>query len=433
MAIRSMTLCLIFPLFLLYSVSRARARVPDSDTFTLVNAGEFGEYFPENGASYRLLPIGNYLFQLCFYNTTPDAFHLAMLMGNEDSDFSFLRFVWEANRYSPVAENATLSFNRDGNLVLANPGGGVVWSTDTADKGVVGLGVLENGNLLLYDKKRNIVWQSFDHPTDTLLVGQSLRLGGPAKLISAGDEEGSVGRYSLVLQPNGLEMYLNLGENKTLSYSGDKFRYRGTSPPSSVTLTFGPEEPGSSVYVVGLSNPGDVYARTFFNSTFSFMRLEYDGNIKVYTYYEKAEYASWAETFTQFSEREHLTRCSLPGFCGALGVCENEMCVACPRPQGLLGWSKDCRPPELGRSCGDEKAIGYYKVEGVEHFLGAHDAGAGAVVKKVDECRGRCSRDCSCLGFAYKKESSRCLLFPFIGTLSKVDDHRRSVYIKVAK
>ncbi|KAG9456938.1 hypothetical protein H6P81_001446 [Aristolochia fimbriata] len=423
---RRMTLCLIFPLFLLSSVTRAR--VPDSDSFTYANAGDFGEYFPEYGASYRLLPIGNFYFQLCFYNTTSEAFHLAMFMGNGngDSDFTLLRFVWEANRDAPVADNATLSFTRDGDLVLANPGGRVVWSTGTANKGVVGLKLLDDGNLVLYNGKGKYVWESFDHPTDTLLVGQSLRTGGPAStLVSRG------GRYSLVLQPNGLELYLNLGKNKTLSYSGGTFRDVGTF--SSVSFGCVPETPDGFVYVASLSNSGAVYARTFFDSTLSFMRLESDGNIRVYAYYKRAEFSSWAETFTQFSERERLSRCSLPEFCGGLGVCDKEMCVACPRPKGLLGWSNDCRPPELGRSCGDGKAIGYYKVEGVEHFLGAHDAGEGTVAKKVDECRERCSGDCSCLGFAYKEESSRCLLFPFLGTLSKVDDARRSVYIKVAK
>ncbi|XP_077227010.1 epidermis-specific secreted glycoprotein EP1-like [Tasmannia lanceolata] len=36
--------------------------------------------------------------------------------------------------------------------------------------------------------------------------------------------------------------------------------------------------------------------------------------------------------------------------CGSFGVCEEEMCVGCPKPQWLLGWSKNCEPPKL-RSC----------------------------------------------------------------------------------
>ncbi|KAK6785242.1 hypothetical protein RDI58_018697 [Solanum bulbocastanum] len=33
------------------------------------------------------------------------------------------------------------------------------------------------GNLVLFDKRKRTIWQSFDHPTDSLLPGQNLVSG----------------------------------------------------------------------------------------------------------------------------------------------------------------------------------------------------------------------------------------------------------------
>ncbi|XP_076918380.1 epidermis-specific secreted glycoprotein EP1-like [Bidens hawaiensis] len=163
-------LLLWFKLFFFIS----EALVPASDTFTYVNNDidlEFGDYIVEYGANYRFLPLSSSPFQLCFYNTTPNAFTLALRMGTVRSE-SLMRWVWEANRGNLVRENATFTFGRDGNLVLADANGRVVWQTNTANKGVVGFKVLPTGNMVLHDRKGNFLWQSFDSPTDTLLMGE---------------------------------------------------------------------------------------------------------------------------------------------------------------------------------------------------------------------------------------------------------------------
>jgi hypothetical protein len=181
--------------------------VPLSSTFKYVNEGEFGDYIVEYGANYRVLDPFNSPFQLCFYNTTPNAFTLALRMGTVRST-STMRWVWEANRGNPVGENATLTFGEDGNLVLADADGRIAWQTNTANKGVVHFQVQPNGNMVLQDVKGYFIWQSFDYPTDTLLVGQSLRAGGAARLVSRRSEkQNSNGAYSLVMEPKRLAIY----------------------------------------------------------------------------------------------------------------------------------------------------------------------------------------------------------------------------------
>lgn len=92
-----------------------------------------------------------------------------------------MRWVWDANRNDPVHENATLTFGQDGNFVLVDADGRLVWQTKTANKGVTGIKLLPNGNFVLHDKNGKFSWQSFNHPTDTLLAGQSVKINGMVK------------------------------------------------------------------------------------------------------------------------------------------------------------------------------------------------------------------------------------------------------------
>ncbi|KAE8703303.1 Epidermis-specific secreted glycoprotein EP1 [Hibiscus syriacus] len=257
---------LSFSLLFLFTFN-AGAVVPPSETFRFVNDGEFGSFVVEYGGDYRVISIGTAPFQLAFYNTTPNAFTLALRMATTRSE-SLFRWVWEANRGNPVRENATFSLGTDGNLVLADADGRIAWQSNTANKGVVGFKLSPNGNMVLHDASGKFIWQSFDHPTDTLLVGQSLRAGGATKLVSRASAQNNVdGAYSLVLEPKELTVTLNVEE------TNDGFAY-------DVLLD----------YTVANSSIGTgnlILTRPKYNSTLSFLRLGIDGNLRVFTYYYK--------------------------------------------------------------------------------------------------------------------------------------------------
>ncbi|KAH9296905.1 hypothetical protein KI387_028587, partial [Taxus chinensis] len=116
----------------------------------------------------------------------------------------------------------------DGNLALIHADGTLVWSTNTFNKGVVGIELRTNRNLVLYDKNNRSVWHSFDHPIDTLLVGQSLKIDTVKKLVSrASEKDGSEGPYSLVMEAGGFVMYasfLTPLPYNTLSYYDNKIK-----------------------------------------------------------------------------------------------------------------------------------------------------------------------------------------------------------------
>ncbi|XP_022730513.1 G-type lectin S-receptor-like serine/threonine-protein kinase SD3-1 [Durio zibethinus] len=83
--------------------------------------------------------------------------------------------VWTVGGGVRVSENSTVRLSLDGRLILYdNPSGLIVWSSNTSSLGVKKATLLNNGNLVLMDLDDNVVWESFDSPTTTLLPGQSL-------------------------------------------------------------------------------------------------------------------------------------------------------------------------------------------------------------------------------------------------------------------
>ncbi|KAJ0047848.1 hypothetical protein Pint_16775 [Pistacia integerrima] len=57
-------------------------------------------------------------------------------------------------------------------MVLGDDDGTVAWTTDTSSTGAARAELLDSGNLVLEDVDSNILWRTFDFPTDTLLLNQ---------------------------------------------------------------------------------------------------------------------------------------------------------------------------------------------------------------------------------------------------------------------
>ncbi|KAH7512651.1 hypothetical protein FEM48_Zijuj12G0113500 [Ziziphus jujuba var. spinosa] len=436
--------CFLFSALLLgycFLFVATQAQVPAQQTFKFINRGEFGQPTAEYNANYRVIQTKNinfftYPFQLCFYRTIPGAYILAIRAGIP-GDQTPMRWVWDANRNHPVGENSVLSFASNGNLVLAEANGRIVWQTNTANRGVTGIKLLPNGNLVLHNAKGRPIWQSFDYPTDTLLVGQSLRTNGINKLISRkSDTDGSDGPYSLVHQENeGLYLYVKDNYGQLIRYSGWGYAERAA------TVVFdgkAAENHNSTAHVLAftayrnqttLPPPSDIFTlRTLnYNTTLSFVRIGSDGNLKAYTYQvgSNGRSSKWEEGFAYFSTY-WASLCSLPTRCGSFGLCERGVCLACPTPKGLVSWNQSCAPPKLS-PCqnGAAKKVNYYNVTGAQHFT--DNVANGGEGMSFEECKSKCDADCKCLGF-FMFEDFRCIIATVLGTLRKAE--KTTAYIK---
>ncbi|CAL1406813.1 unnamed protein product [Linum trigynum] len=92
--------------------------------------------------------------------------------------------VWVANRDNPLPDtNGVLSISEDGNLNVMDRNGSSHWSTNletpsSSSSPYRKLKLTDIGNLVFYEDgfsgRVNVLWQSFDNPTDTFLPGMKM-------------------------------------------------------------------------------------------------------------------------------------------------------------------------------------------------------------------------------------------------------------------
>ncbi|CAM0884934.1 unnamed protein product [Alopecurus aequalis] len=304
--------------------------------------------------------------------------------------------VWSANRGRPVGAGAVAELTADGDLVLRSaPGGAVVWSAGTKGKSVAGARIGSDGNFVLFDGTNKAVWQSFDHPTDALLIGQSLRHG--ARLTAnTSTADSRAGRLYLAVEDNGLSGYVDAKPPQRYYHLGfDR------NPGAYATYNSG----SFAVFAqAGSATPlTDIQLPTVGAGTVQYMRLEHDGHLRLYEWLSNAQ--GWAPVFDVL----HLfpdDGCAYPTVCGAYGVCTDTQC-SCPDAANFK--PVDFRRPNLGCAPTTTPATscsGSSRRQGVQHrlvslpgtgYFNDHATSMRAVERVSEEaCKKACLDDCAC-------------------------------------
>ncbi|XP_076952713.1 G-type lectin S-receptor-like serine/threonine-protein kinase SD2-5 [Bidens hawaiensis] len=207
----------------------------------------------------------SYLFVIFFYT----------------SRYSDTRVVWSANRDHPVRKNAILNFTAAGDLVLKDEDGSIAWATNTARKSVSSMDLIYPGNLVLLDHQNSIVWQSFDHPTDSLLLGQKLYQGQKLKSSASSNNSSSQeGIYYLQVTDKGVFAYIKSNPPQAyysrFAYSNDANKGRRkyiSFLNGSLSFFIDSSEPSDyPYYVIGIPEA----------SSTQYMKLMPDGHLKVF-------------------------------------------------------------------------------------------------------------------------------------------------------
>ncbi|KAK1404865.1 Bulb-type lectin domain-containing protein [Heracleum sosnowskyi] len=346
---------------------------------------------------------------------------------------SFPQVVWSANRDHPVKINATLKLTADGELVLRDADGSLAWSTKTAGKSVAGLNLTDTGNLVLFNKRKEVVWQSFDHPTDSLVPGQTLTEG--QKLIASVSKTNSgVGLYSLVVNDQGVFAYIQSNPSQayfnSYVYSTEKGKKPNYVRFLNGSLSFYPH-----------SSEKNVPLRIFdipLASSVQYMRLESDGHLRVYEWKDKWEVI--ADLLTGFSGD-----CGYPLVCGKYSICSDGQC-SCPgsSSSGVRYFRQvQEKYPNLGcveinpLTCSASKNQDFVELKDVTYFT------FNSSIANIDanKCKHACLKDCSCKAaiFRYGSDPSRgdCLLPSEVFSLMDHDPeeahYNSTVYLKVQK
>ena len=124
---------------------------------------------PNANRTSWLSPSG--LFAFGFYPQV-DGFAIGIWLVNQTEK----TIIWTANQDDPpVSSNATLNLTIDGLLLITEQGRELsIIDVDQEDRPATSAAMLDSGNFVLYGNDSNVIWESFDFPTDTILGGQNL-------------------------------------------------------------------------------------------------------------------------------------------------------------------------------------------------------------------------------------------------------------------
>ncbi|GKU94146.1 hypothetical protein SLEP1_g7675 [Rubroshorea leprosula] len=111
--------------------------------------------------------------------------------------------VWSANCGNLVLEESKIQLTTDSQFVLNDPKGQEVWMVNLYGTGNISYAaMLDTGNFVLPRQDSTNLWESFDHPTDTILPTQTLNVG--SSLFACYSEMNySGGRFMMQLLSNG--------------------------------------------------------------------------------------------------------------------------------------------------------------------------------------------------------------------------------------
>lgn len=337
--------------------------------------------------------------------------------------------VWSANRDRPVSENATVRFSSDGNLILQDGNGTTVWSTNTAGKSVAGVRVTETGNLVLFDDNNATVWDSFDYPTDSWVLGQTLKYG-LRLTANVSETNWTSGQLYLTVDSQGLSTYVDANPPQLYSIK----IVSGIRSGAYVTFTNG----SLNVFLAKQSQPNLTISLPP-ASTMQYIRLESDGHLRLYDW-QAGDKLNWKQASDILDYRgTPLGVCDYPTVCGQYGYCSNGQCSCLNSTyfaqvddrQVSLGCS-----PVTPLSCNSTRNHRILVQDDVTYF-GYYYNNAFGFNTDGEGCQQACLRNCSCAAafFLYtsNKSAGACYLQSKVFSMKgqRYNGYNSTAFIKV--
>ncbi|KAI9125513.1 hypothetical protein K1719_002931 [Acacia pycnantha] len=261
-------------------------------------------------------PSGRFAFG--FYQQG-DGFKVGILLFNENNK----TIVWTAYRDDPpVYSKAKLVLTMRGELLLqTGPGQKKVLSHGNNGT-VFSASMRDSGNFVLQNKNSDIFWQTFDHPTDTIL-GSQILTNGSELVSSSSDTNQSSGRFQLSMQSDGnLVLYPRYFDTSASDAYWASDTGEGTS--FKYYLFLNNTDPGplciveaNSFYSEILWQRGDSSFKG--NNNIYRATIDSDGVFRLYAHYEHVNRTHQVKML--WSPPELNNFCNVKTFCGFNSYC----------------------------------------------------------------------------------------------------------------
>ncbi|KAJ8435124.1 hypothetical protein Cgig2_020767 [Carnegiea gigantea] len=321
--------------------------------------------------------------------------------------------VWVANRDKPMTDaSGVLKLSENGDLQLLNGNNQIIWSSKMSNSTMNSTAkLLDTGNLVVQQFNSSdaevqpaITWQSFEHPTNTLLPGMKRTIRN-----TAGQRNGLFRSWKSPSDPSEGSFLMGIGTTgiPQLFIWNNGVAYWRSGPWDGNNF-------------IGLENIQYNIANGFVledneeNGTLDIafapvdqsLRFKYvsDSQGMIFEKYWDGDSNNWLIEYSA-----PMTTCDIYGTCGAFGTCNHQKSPICrclrgfqPKNDGEWkkgNWSSGCvrkTPLQCGIKAGQQ-----------DGFLTLQNMKVPDNIEKLsafieDSCRSQCLNNCSCLGYSYQ-------------------------------
>ncbi|XP_059646311.1 G-type lectin S-receptor-like serine/threonine-protein kinase SD3-1 [Cornus florida] len=297
--------------------------------------------------------------------------------------------VWVAGADISVGNKSYFQLTQNGELVLFDSMKGVIaWRSETSNSSVASAVLLDNGNLVLLNRKNDIVWQSFDNPSDTLLPGQNFTA---SRMLRAASRNSMSSYYSLEMAVSG-QLQLRWESNVVYWTSQSPFQSNLRAIFNSEGILQILDQRSKSVWSVFGDDHNDS------NVNFRFLRLDVDGNLRLYSWLEASR--SWRSVWEAVGNQ-----CNIFATCGLCGICvfNSSGSPVCRCPFTPTGESKlQCLVPYRQECKSGSSMITY------EHtFLyGIYPPNETTSHHSLQQCKSLCQEDPLCTAVTFRTDGT---------------------------
>ncbi|WCJ23798.1 G-type lectin S-receptor-like serine/threonine-protein kinase LECRK1 [Euphorbia peplus] len=303
--------------------------------------------------------------------------------------------VWSANRDDPAKLGSTINLKLNGQLVLVHSNRTEHFIYNGTSSSAM---LQDNGNLVLLSNtsSSDIIWQSFDFPTDIILLGQVLVMGQKLYSNANGMFDYSKGRYMLEVQFDGNIVM------SAYKIADPGYWFTLTAGTRNVSLVF--NQSSAFMYV---SNGTSVIlsmtskAPTPIEDYYHLVMINDRGNLQQLAY-NKRNGSEWMVVWEpDFIKAEP---CTVFNICGVYGFCSSSKnrtancdCLPGYLPRDPDVPSKGCYPSAVMDFCAPDVSASDFTIEVLENAdfpNGAFADMARLSPVDSDRCKSEMINDC---------------------------------------
>ncbi|TYG72607.1 hypothetical protein ES288_D04G035100v1 [Gossypium darwinii] len=303
--------------------------------------------------------------------------------------------VWTANRDAPpVPSTASLVLTTDGRLILQSLPRRDVYIVTNASQKIAAASVLDTGNFVVFNSGEDIIWQSFQYPTTSILQGQRLS-EGMELFSSVSETDQSTGIFRLKMQHDGNLVQYPVDTPDTAPYSYWSSFTDGKGDNVSLNL-----DNDGHLYMLNSTgfNIKDLTTGGYddTNRTIYLIKIDSDGIFRLYSYrFDRNGNRSviWSST---------SDKCAPKGLCGLNGYCvdvdreANCRCLPGFAPVIEGNFTAGCERSFSSDSCKNDDGKIQYTIQAAENTVW-EDTGYSEVTSTTrEECETACYEDCNC-------------------------------------